>query len=289
MHIWVNILFKNEDEEEMSLHVIQSGNSFLEFDTHGAYIRSLSLSGAEILMKSSDGHQTHGGCAALIPYANRVRNASYLWCGKRYSLPRNNGDHSIHGFAKDQNWTVEISGNKATLTTELSASGYPSRVKCSIVMEIFAERLSVGMGFLNEGEIKAPLSPGFHPYFLFKDRWQITPVKEPMMLEYEDSFFPTGELIPFDPMELSSDSGRIFDNCFRMGQSIKLNLGHLSLNLRNENMPYFVVYNGKYSGGVSVAVEPMVGAPDAFNNGMGLITLDPGNQFHCGFQISTLP
>lgn len=39
---------------------------------------------------------------------------------------------------------------------------------------------------------------------------------------------------------------------------------------------YFVIYNGKYSRGESVAIEPMTSAPDTFNNGIGVITLKKG-------------
>ena len=36
----------------------------------------------------------------------------------------------------------------------------------------------------------------------------------------------------------------------------------------------------------SIAIEPMTCAPNAFNNGMGLIRLDPGEAFTASFGIS---
>ena len=81
----------------MTVHEIKNRGSRLVFDSIGAYIKSLSLSGVDILMETPDGEQTHGGAALLIPYANRVRNASYTWNGKEYHLPKTMGNTAYMG------------------------------------------------------------------------------------------------------------------------------------------------------------------------------------------------
>ena len=50
-------------------------------------------------------------------------------------------------------------------------------------------------------------------------------------------------------------------------------------------MPYIVIYNGEHAGNNAVAIEPMTGAPDAYHNGIGIISLDKGNEFKCSYSI----
>ncbi len=265
----------------MTTHRIHSGRSHLEFDDIGAYIRSVVLNGKSILMQSPDGHQTHGGAAIMIPFANRIRDATYSIDGTQYFLPRNNGQHSIHGLTRERKWTVTSIDDRGELYLRLEDSGYPGVLDCSILMRISAGSFSVSMNFVNISGRKQPLSPGMHPYFLFDGSWSITDPSSVQMLEYHDSYFPTGRLLQFDSQLLSWNSGRQFDNCFFVGNSMTMDLGDHGMRIETVNMPYFVVYNGEYSLNRSVAVEPMVGAPDAFNNGIGLKVLMPGESFSC--------
>jgi aldose 1-epimerase len=266
----------------MTVYEIENSGSKVIFDSIGAYIKSLNLAGVDILMETPDGEQTHGGAAMLIPYANRVRNASYTWNGKVYHLPKNNGQHSIHGLTQGLEWNVLTEAGGTVLSTDIRHEGYPDGVQVKVRMMLNTDSFEVSMDFLNSGKIPVPLSPGMHPYFCFEGRWRIRAYEEIKMFEYKDEYFPDGNVMKIDPGLLSSDSWKIFDNCFIMGNRLTLMLGTHSVNLETHNMPYFVVYNGKYSAGKSVAVEPMVAPPDAFNNQIDLVTVLPGQHFSCG-------
>ncbi len=272
----------------MTDYEIAEKGSRLTFDSIGAYVRSLSLAGVDILMKTPDGEQTHGGAAILIPYANRVRNATYRWEGKDYHLPKNSGEHSIHGLTRTLNWDVYKESQKAVLTTIIRNEGYPEELGVRLNMAVDSNSFWIQMNFKNSGKTSVPLSPGMHPYFRFKDSWQIRAYAKIKMLEYADGYFPDGNMVRVDQDLLSSESGQAFDNCFTMGNRITLMLGNHSISIETENMPYFVIYNGRYSDGKSVAVEPMVGAPDAFNNRIGLVMLGPLEQFTCSAKFELI-
>lgn len=265
----------------MTSHRIYSGSSHIEFDDIGAYIRNVVLDDINILMQSPDGHQTHGGSAMLIPFANRVRNATYSMNGIRYNLPRNNGQHSIHGLTRERQWNTTSIGDRSELYLRLEDPGLPGIMDCRIVMKVSPKGFSVSMNFVNISRLDQPLSPGMHPYFLFNGNWKLVTSGEIKILEYEDSYFPTGRFLQYDITELSSTSGKHFDNCFLIGDTLTMDLGDHSIRIETIDMPYIVVYNGEYSQGKSVAVEPMVGAPDAFNNGIGLKILRPGDSYSC--------
>ncbi|MEM0135014.1 MAG: aldose 1-epimerase [Thermoplasmatales archaeon] len=265
----------------MTTHIINLNGSQVVVESHGAYISSLRLSDNEILMKSEDGNQTHGGCASLIPFANRVRDASYSWRGRKYSLPRNDGNNSIHGFTKDLNWDISTVDTKMILNSEIDREDYPSRLKCQSMIELKEDSILIRFTISNVGDIDVPLSIGLHPYFLHEGSWKVRQPSKVKKLNYVDEYFPDGTMTEVDSEYLSSGKGREFDNCFLVGSSLSFESANHVLNIQTDNMNYFVIYNGKYSNGKSVAVEPMTSAPNAFNNGIGLVTLRSNSKFSC--------
>lgn len=260
-----------------------------EIDENGAYLRALVLEGREIIKRQNDPRPTHGGSAVLIPYAGRVRGAEYSYRGAKYNLPANSGSNSIHGFLKDETCAVDrISGSSVSLSCDIVNSGYPSTIRVGIEYRLLRNSFSVSAQVRNTGEHWCPLLAGFHPYFLTGGSWRLShsePMKE---LVYEDRYFPNGEYKKVNFNMLKDIGGMELDNCYFGGGTVTLHGGDRSLTIRRKNMPFLVIYNGKYSEGISVAIEPMTGAPDSFNNGIGLVELGPGDEFSCGFSIELM-
>lgn len=260
-----------------------------EIDEKGAYLISLSLEGKDIIKKSHDDSQTHGGSAVLIPYAGRVRNAEYAFRGVKYNLPANNGSNSIHGFLKDEEWSlINGSSSSALLSCDFTNSGYPSTLHTELEYRLESRKFSVTTHVRNTGYDGCPLLIGFHPYFLTGGKWRLSHSDTMKELVYEDRFFPNGEYREVNFNSLKNTGEHEFDNCYLGGGAITLHGEDRSVTIRRKNMPFLVIYNGKHSEGVSVAIEPMTGAPDSFNNGMGLVELEPGSEFSCGFSIELI-
>jgi aldose 1-epimerase len=268
---------------------LKQATSLARVDRLGAYVDSLQLSGRQILMISPDGRDTHGGCAVLAPYANRVRNAVYAWNDRTYILPRNDGMNSIHGLVKQEKWSYDSENREAPNITELrcdlASPSYPSKISIRNRYEVEVDFFDVTCSVTNVGEASCPLVIGFHPYFLFRTRWSISHENNLHKLKYRDSYFPSGEMESVDFNSSGDLQCLNFDNTFFGGGKVTLDAGDHSLEIERRNMDYLVIYNGKYSQNTSVAIEPMTGAPDAFNNRIGLVTLDPGKEFQCGFRI----
>lgn len=268
------------------------GTSVARVDRIGAYVDSLQISGRQIIMPSPDGRETHGGCAVLIPYANRVRNAVYVWGDKTYILPRNDGLNSIHGLVRHEKWSYENEetnpANITELKFELRSASYPSPIAIKNRYELGRDFFDVDCTVTNSGDSSCPLLIGFHPYFLFSRSWHVRHDEELFKLQYRNSYFPSGEMEPVNFNDVSDMQDMKFDNCFKGGGKVTLHAGDHDLLLERRNMDYLVIYNGDYSQDKSVAIEPMTGAPDAFNNGLGLVILEPQQHFRCGFRVSLI-
>ena len=266
---------------------LSSGRSFALIDLTGAWIKNLVLDGEKILKDSVDGKRTHGGACSLIPFAGRVRNAAYRFDGIDYTLTKNNGNNSIHGFIRDVpfNCLQGDGENNATFSAEASNGGYPTQIEVSISMHLEDSRFKTAYRVRNTGEKRAPLVIGCHPYFLAGSPCRLLHNSRLERLVFTDQYFPDGTVANAD-FNSVKDLGELkLDSCFRNGGTLTFIDNERELIIRRNNMDYFLLYNGKYCDGRSVAIEPMTGAPDAFNNGIGLHLLEPGEVFGCSFEI----
>jgi len=271
---------------------LRSGSSVCRVSHRGAFVSSLKISNMEILKRASDGYVTHGGMAILVPYADIVADATYTWQGRRYQLPRNAGyegnvSDSIHGLVKSAYFSVIYrDADSILLKHTLAGPGYPSRLNIYVNYAIQHDSLNSVISVENTGNNEAPLVCGAHPYFLYSDFWSIKFSNSAVRL------FSGGNVSSRMDERVGYLSKKIegyYDDSFFGGGTILLLSSDRMIEIDRRSMPYFEIYDGKYADGRSVAVEPMTGAPNAYNNKIGLISLKPGETFLCGFDIRVRP
>ncbi|BAB60121.1 TVG1000457 [Thermoplasma volcanium GSS1] len=249
----------------------------------GSHLDKLNLNGTAILLERYDDSPTHFGSAFLFPYANRVRNGEFTLDGKRYFLPKDDENNSIHGLVLSKKFDlVEKIENSVTMRYIMADECYPSPIEIFITHTVSEGKYTCRVKASNRGLTRAPVSAGFHPYFLYNGRWAIKKPRDTWKLEY-DGQFPTGKM---DKFLFEEDSFmHEFDNQFFADEDIVVDMGSHMIQIERENMPFFVIYNGKYSGGKSVAIEPMMSAVDAFNNGIGLRIVNPGESIEFAYSV----
>ena len=127
---------------------------------------------------------------------------------------------------------------------------------------------------------------GAHPYFLSDHQWRLYHGDTIQRLNYPDGVYPDGELVDYDFNHIDEPWRLNLDDSFVGGGILKLESKVSKIILNRNNMDYFEVYNGVHAGQNSVAIEPLSGANNAFNNGIGLKTIKSGKTMKCGFTIS---
>ncbi len=265
--------------------LLRSADSSSEIIETGGYVASLTLGGKEVLLRSEDGRQTHGGACNLIPYAGRIRKGSYTFRSVNYEFPAGEDGNSIHGFARECEFrAVARAEDRVTMCSVLRNKGYPTELSVNITYAITHDSFSVSYTAINTGKAAAPLVIGSHPYFIVEGGWTVTPSADAGKLHLADKYFPDGRLEQFD------FSGNLekknLDNCFVGGGTLRLRSEAGTVRIERCNMDYFLLYNGRYARGRSVAIEPMTGAPDAFNNGLGIAVIEQGKRFDCSYSIT---
>lgn len=117
------------------------------------------------------------GCYPLVPFSNRIGQASLVWQGTRHPLVRNNGDepHAIHGVGWQRPWTVlESDATSAMLSYEHKAdASWPFAFDCSHTLRLTPDALEMTLALTNQSDQNAPAGLGWHPYFTKRPRSRI--------------------------------------------------------------------------------------------------------------------
>ena len=255
---------------------LSDGILVLEVYEVGAYVASLAHGGADVMLRGDPSRPTRGGMAFLAPFANRVRGGTYYFDGVRYELPRNEEGNAIHGLVLGTAFDVtDLGDNYVRLETSLEHPGYPSKLAIAVEY-IVRGSLKARAEVRNVGSRRAPVVVGWHPYFVVEGGWALEGENVKRCLAIGK--IPTGDLVEHVFVPNGS-----YDDCFLVPSGrLVLTSAHGRVEISSDNMKYFQVYTGVPG---AVAVEPMSGAPDAFNNGMGLTVLEPGGSAEFEFEV----
>lgn len=234
----------------------------------------------------------------LFPFPNRIANASYVFNNEEYRLPVNSPheNNAIHGLVYDKEFDVlqmESGESGCCLVLGYVSSdhlpGYPFRFSLQQ-----RYRLSEEGGFEctttieNLSDCSIPLGHGWHPYFKIGARkindlffqFQAT-----ALLEVDQESIPTGKIVKYQTFnQCEQIENTLLDNCFQLDTSrqyAEISLSDKSRDIQvniwietgQKKYNYLQVYTPPTRD--SIAIEPMTCAPDAFNNGEGLILLSP--------------
>ena len=231
--------------------------------------------------------------AKLSPFVCRINKSRYEWQGKPYTIEKFSLTGSaIHGLLYDAPFKlIEEAANTSFAEVELryifpaGNNGYPFSYECYIRYRIEKNNtLGIVTAIHNRSKETMPLADGWHPYFRFGGKVNdlILTVCSDTKLEYNEDLIPTGKMITDDRWQKGSLIGdTILDNGFVLDFAgdqplctLKDPQTQVSIEfLPDSSYPYLQLYTPPHR--KSIAIENLSAAPDAFNNKMGLASLEP--------------
>lgn len=242
----------------------------------------------------------------LSPFVCRIHQGKYRFEGHEFEFGKKFVDGSaIHGLLYNRPFNVLSTfadDDKASVSLRYSYKGedpgYPFQYVCEVRYTLHPHnRLLVETTVLNLDEFEIPIADGWHPYFTLGDTVDDYELQfsSDSMLEFNDHLIPTGKYTPEPGFSKPSILGnRKLDNCFLL----QLREGYPCCILRNPKnglslsfttdtgYSYLQIYTPDHR--KSIAIENLSGAPDCFNNGMGLMLLPArrSETFHVWYQLS---
>ena len=247
------------------------------------------------------------GCK-LSPFACRLNNAQYRFAGTEYTVKKSlRPKHAIHGLLYDKLFKViSSSANELQASSVMKYEyraedpGYPFNYDCIVTWQLEADnKLTVTTQCINQDKGLIPMQDGWHPYFTLGDTVDELHLEfqAKNLVEFNSDLLPTKRLLSysrFSTIEKIGDTS--LDNCFVLdlqecqplcvlrnpGKKIEIQF------FPDESYPYLQVYTPLHR--KSIAIENLSAAPDAFNNGMGLITLESGQSasFKTSYKIKLI-
>lgn len=279
---------------------LQAGHYQAKIVTVGAGLAELTHDGRHVVIphKPEEMPQAHLG-KVLIPWPNRVVNGCYQHNGKTFQLAVNDpiSHTAIHGLLAWRDWQInQQSASEVSLMIFLPPSyGYPFSLLVEVTYRLDARQgLNVFITTLNIGSQSAPYGAGAHPY-LTCDLENIESCT--LTLPADEVFnLDTQEMNRVEHTALDFTTPRLIaatqiDNTFKpsaFGDEWEVSVFSASKKMTTYlrcDQPWLQVYSGEKLHRLGLAVEPMTCPPDAFNSGISLISLAPGEMHRLHFLI----
>ncbi|MGB7070759.1 MAG: hypothetical protein WBD22_14795 [Pyrinomonadaceae bacterium] len=244
----------------------------------------------------------------LLPFPNRIANGTYNFEGREYRLPINESElnHAHHGFFFRLQM-VETSARACDEFAELALSndytgdrdGYPFAFRTQITYRLDGvDKFSATTEIVNTGASPMPLGDGWHPYFQIGESTDDLTIRLPRAkkIALDERMIPMESQPNDEPLRRSMPLRDInLDSLFALDDEDEMAVTEIYHETENVTIcvrqetgvgkyNFLCVYTPPHRR--SIAVEPMTCAIDAFNNGRGLIVLQPGEKFAAGWGVS---
>lgn len=229
--------------------------------------------------------------AFLSPFTCRMNEGKYMFNEKAYRVEKFfYPPHAIHGLVYDAVYKIE-----STETTETHASvklsytyggediGYPFSFSISQTWKLeLGSKLSVSTSIIHQNSHAIPYAQGWHPYFTLGTSVDDCTLQftTDTKVEFDGTLLPTGKTSDDTRFVDGASLKDVFlDNCFHLSNKgqhfciLSNSLVKLTIT-PDQSYPYLQIYTPPHR--KSIAIENLSGAPDCFNNELGLLLLEPG-------------
>ena len=239
--------------------------------------------------------------AKMSPYVCRLYKGQYKHLNSTYTMDRfYMGEHAIHGIMYDADFILqatEVNEHQAAVILVHHYLGtdkgypFPFTMQVKWILEK-NNKVSVQTSIFNDTAIPIPIVDGWHPYFTLGESIDHCSLQFSSIgkMEYDSDLLPTGNMIKDDRFSNGLKIGSL-----QLDDGYKLTAENSSCSLQNEKFilkinpsslyPYLQLYTPPDRN--SIAIENLSGAPNAFNNKIGLHIVKPQENiiFETSYQV----
>jgi len=239
--------------------------------------------------------------AKMSPFVCRLYKGQYAHLNSTYTMDRfYMGEHAIHGIMYDADFILqatEVNEDQAAVILVHhylgSDKGYPFHYTIQVKWILEKNnKVSVQTTVMNNAEHPIPIVDGWHPYFTLGESIDNCSLQFLSIgkMEYDSDLLPTGNMIADNRFSKGLKLGSI-----QLDDGYELAADNRSCTLQNEQFnliinpsslyPYLQLYTPPDRN--SIAIENLSGAPNAFNNKMGLHIVKPQEYifFETSYQV----
>lgn len=273
----------------------------------GGALRALSHDGRPLIDGFAEDAMASGGRGQiLMPWPNRIRDGRYSFQGKeqQLALTEPKRHNASHGLVRWAAWSlVERDADRVVLGYRLPAqTGYPWTLDLRLEYAVGPDGLTVTQSATNRSGGAAPYASGAHPYLLAGpapcDGWTLELPAATRLLTDDERLLPTGREdvtgTDYDFRTPRAIGDTVINHAFTdLGPDATVRIRSADAGVElwvDEHHRWLQLYTADDTPTprVSLAVEPMIAPPDAFNSGEDLVVLEPDATFAATWGIRAL-
>ncbi len=230
----------------------------------------------------------------MSPFSCRIEKGRYQFDEQNFEFNKFYlGEHAMHGLIYDANFEIQSTKiDKDCASVQLAFEyqgtdpGFPFIYQMLVEWTLYSNnQINAKTTIINKSNHRMPIMDGWHPYFtlggIVND--YLLEFKSIGKIEMNNSMIPTGKIIKENSF---NDGQKInvthFDDCYQLdpiqnevairyeGKTITVSPKH--------NYPYLQIYTPDDR--QSIAIENLSGAPNCFNNKMGLQIMEPQDEIY---------
>ena len=226
----------------------------------GGRVASFEVNNTEMLVNAAR-NVYNWGLYPMVPYAGRVRNATFVFDGRSYELPRVTDGHALHGTVMHREWDIQNHDeHSVTMSTDLGPE-WPFAGTCTHHIAALPDRLRFTLSLTAQETM--PIQLGWHPWFRTPQR-AVTNFNA--MLKRDEFGITTSERVDVPDGEV--------DDCFlEPNEWPRVTTDDITLEIASD-CPFWVRFDAPFG---DVCIEPQSGPPNGINDAPYI--LEAGNTF----------
>ena len=233
--------------------------------------------------------------AILFPFANRIKDGAYTFNNSKYKLDCNEADknNALHGLVYNKTFTLinkELTSDYASVTLQYKdvgkSVGFPFKFNIELTYTLCKNGIILSIEVLNKAKKALPFTLGWHPYF------------NSLNLNNSSINFKSNKKYTFDNQQIISGTTNLDVSMPFQLKNVKLDNGYpletneidfltpeYNFNIRSTSKENFLqLYTPDHLN--TIAIEPMTGAANNFNNKIGLQTLQPNDTYNVRWNVA---
>lgn len=277
----------------------KTGAYFAKIDLNsGASLQALKIEGKQILANLHPLKYEHSFNAALLfPFANRIDNGVYSYNNKSYQLKCNeiNNNNALHGLIYNKKFKLiskKTGVNSTSVNLEyietVKNAGFPFTYKIQLIYKTTKKSLRLKVRIENTDTLAFPFTLGWHPYFYSSNL-----MKSNIHFHADKKVIHNKKKISEGMESYNSEkklklADKNLDDCFHLSaKKIKFKTPkyHLALKTTTKNN-YLQIYTPDNAN--AIAIEPLTGISNSFNNKEGLQVLEPNAAFSTTWKLKII-
>ncbi|TXD54126.1 MULTISPECIES: aldose 1-epimerase [unclassified Polaribacter] len=250
----------------------------------GARLQELKFNEVILIKEQADfDYKESYASSILFPFASRIQDGKYSFLDTAHQLECNeNGKNALHGLVYDKKFELfepeEHKDNcSATFTyyEKNVSKGFPFTYFFSVTYTLLENDLQVRITVKNTAQKPFPFTLGWHPYFYSDSLAEsVLSFKSDQKVVFDENLITKNVVACSTPKTFKLKDKQL-DDCFILKDNkVSFTTATYKIEISSDSKKnYLQLYTPKDR--PIIAIEPMTGVSNTFNNKIGLQVLEP--------------